>query len=314
MTRFNTLIALAGAGIFAASATAQLAPPPPPPVEKEPVTYPPPPPPPRPQVQQQPRQRGAVPPPNFEFEKLAEFDAEGDLKPMLQSPEYLAVVRNPKITAEQVPAIREAMDAHYESVDDLVIENIDMVMDVAGGIFEDADLNDPNDFNNIQGMMPVLMTARGLADHLEREEAINAEQKSASQAIYADWVQTYNKHALDEAMEEHGEDRKKVAEEMGRAMFHMLSLEAMLGYRRMALQVADNFDAVIKAAELEGAEGVDEARTALAAADGDEARYQVVVDFMADLGFREQQALLEANRENAPKRTYPELDTIGKAD
>src|SRR5690606_1335208 len=181
-------------------------------------------------------------------------------------------------------------------------------------IFDDADLNNPEDFNTVQGMMPVLMSVRGLAEHLEREEAITAEQKNASQAIFADWVQTANKYALDKAMEKHGEDRNKVIQEASPAMYHMLSIEPMVAYRRMALQVADNFDAVVEAAELDDEEGVDEARTALAAADGDEAHYQVIVDFMADLGFRQQQALLEANREMAPKRTYPELENIGKVD
>jgi hypothetical protein len=316
MYRFPTLMAMAGAlaGAMAASATAQLAPPPPPPVEKPPVVYPPPPPPPRP-AQAAPRARGMPAPPNFEFKKLAEFDAEGNLEPMRQSPEYLAVVRNPKIEPGQIPAVQEAMDIHYGRVDDMVIDNVDLVMEAAGGVFDDANLNNPEQFNNIQGIMNVLMTARGLPERLKQENAIDDEQLSATRAIYADWVQTFNKEALDKAVEKHGEDnRGAVAVEMGRAMFHLLSMEAMLAHRRMALRIADDFGAVIEAAELAGAEGVADAREAIAAAESDDERYQAVVDFMLELGFREQQALLNANRERAPKRDYPELDEIGKRD
>jgi hypothetical protein len=310
MNRFTTLIALAGAFCGPLAATAQLAPPPPPPVDHPPVVFPPPPPPPRP-AQAAPRPRGMPVKPNFEFQKLAEFDAEGNLKPMLESPEYLALVRNPKIRAEQIPAIREALDTHFARVDDLVVDNVDLVMEAVGGLFEEADLNDPHNFNEIQGIMQVLMTSRGLADHLAKEDAIDDEQKAASQAIFADWVQTYNKEALDKAIEEHGEENKKdIGIDMGRAMFHLLSIEALLSYRRMALQIGGNFDAVIEAAGLDDADGVTEARKAVAAADGDEERYQAVKKFMLDLGFRDQQKLLEANREMAPKRTYPELEQI----
>ena len=311
MYRFAVLFATAGA-MAAATATAQLAPPPPPPVDKPPVVFPPPPPPPRP-AQAAPRARGVPAPPNFEFKKIAEFDAAGDLEPARESPEYLALVRNPKIEPRQVPAIREVLEEHYQKVDDLVIENVDLIMEVAGGAFDEADLTNPEVFNNVQGIMGVLMTARGLAERLQKEDAIDNEQMRATKAIELDWVQDFNKESMDKAIEEHGqENRKEVIVEMSRGTFHLLSMEATVAYRRMAVQIADNFDRVIEAAELADAEGVADAREAIAAADGDDERYQAVVDFMLELGFREQQALLQANRDIAPPRTYPELDEIAR--
>src|SRR5690606_12363243 len=106
------------------------------------------------------------------------------------------------------------------------------------------------------------------------------------------------------------ENKKEISIDMGRAMFHLLSIEALLAYRRMAIQIADRFDEVIDAAELQDAEGVTEARKAIAAADGEEERYLAIRNFMLELGFQEQQAVLEAVRKLAPQRSYPELAEV----
>lgn len=303
--------------MIALPASGQLAPPPPPPVEKAPVQYPPPPPPPRPPAEPA-RPRGMPAKPDFPFEPLAKVNDAGELEPLRQSPEYLALTRNPKIRAEQLPKIKTAMDEHFKRVDDLVIENIDLVMDAAGGVFDDADLNQPAEFNEIQGIMGVLMTARGLPEHLEQQDAIDKAQMDATKAIYADWVQTFNKVALDKAIAEHGQqNRGAIGIDMGRAMFHLLSMEAMLAFRRMALQVADDFDDVVVAADdvaEEAPEAVQQARKALAEAGDDDARYDAIVAFLQELKFSQQRAVLEANRKMAPPRDYAELKPQAKAE
>ncbi|MFG0285959.1 MAG: hypothetical protein ACF8R7_16200 [Phycisphaerales bacterium JB039] len=311
MNRSAPLCVLAGA-LLAAPATGQLAPPPPDPVEKPPVIYPPPPPPPRPATPP-PRQRGQPAPPDFEFESLVVRADDGRLKPLPKSPEYLALTRNPKLRADQKQALIEGVAAWQESIDTLVIENIDLVIDVAGGLFDRIDLNKPEDFNQAQEIMKVLMAGGRLADYLEKEDIINVEQQNATMAIWREWVNEYNKDALEAARAKHGENMQEVAVTAGRATFHLLTMNPMMSFKRMTLEIAGNFDQVMSQSGVAEAapDEVAAAKKALAEATTDDQRSKVIVDLLGELRFSQQRAVLEANEELAPDPSFPELQNIG---
>ena len=311
MNRSAPFCVLAGAFV-ALPATGQLAPPPPDPVEKKPVIYPPPPPPPRPATPP-PRPRGQVQPPDFDFQSLVVRDEDGRLEPLPKSPEYLALSRNPKLRADQKQAIVEGVAAWQESIDTLVIENVDLVLDVAGGLFERIDLNKPEDFNQAQEIMKVLMAGGRLADYLEKEDIINVEQQNATMAIWREWVNEYNKDALDAARAEHGENMQEVAVTAGRATFRLLTMNPMMSFDRMTLEIAGNFDAVMSqsGAAKTAPDEVAAAKEELSQATTDEQRSKVIVDLLSDLRFSQQRAVLETNAELAPDPTFPELEDIG---
>jgi hypothetical protein len=106
---------------------------------------------------------------------------------------------------------------------------------------------------------------------------------------------------------------QKVAIEAGRSTFQLLTMNPMMSFRRMTLEIADNFDAVMResgAAE-EASEAVATARAAIGAARGNDARHAAIVKLLQELDFGQQRKVLETNRRLAPKPSFPELEKIG---
>jgi hypothetical protein len=87
--------------------------------------------------------------PDLPYEKLLKHDDKGQAIPLSEPPDLAALKRNPLVTPSDLEKIQTVLKDRRAAFERIVIDNLDLVENIEGGIFETIDLADGKGFNTL---------------------------------------------------------------------------------------------------------------------------------------------------------------------
>lgn len=302
-------------GIAATVSLAQVATPPPAFVPRPETVIPPAPPPPRP-VTPKPRAGApeAIQVPNIPYVSILRKDAEGKVIRISGNLDLLALKHNPTVGPETIERIRPAAVEWIEKIDALVRDNLDLVADVDGGLFETMDFANEQEVMQANEIMKALITVGGLNNYLLRKDVLERVQFDFNARLAQEYKNAVNVETLEairlQVIEDTGkEDRGEFFRRGAKHTFRSLCEDAVWSYHRQLQEAAAILDSLLPKLELQGEAkaAAEAARAAVNSAD-DSGRLDAMRALMAALDFDKQQQLLLLTAEANTPRDVPQLD------
>lgn len=270
-----------------------------------------------PQVQVGDPEQGRPPPPAspraFEFEKIYEVDAQGNPISPARWPDLLALTRNPRLSADQRPAIEAAVRQWLAGVERLVLENPDLLMEVAQGLFEKIDPQEPGVLSHAAEVMRALGTTGNLTAYLSTSGVLSNEQAEANRTIVQDFAQARSEAVTREIQalpQEEQQERTQLM--MARTTMISLSEDGLRMFRSVSHRGAPHARAALEKAGLEPSAYAVEL-TALGRATTETEATEAMVALMSKIEPRRLFAFFGALGPMLPAIELPEIAEIGSA-
>lgn len=246
--RFRHLtVGLMAAVVLGPCALGQVLPPPPPPKERK-EYVPPPPRPVAPPVQAQRRPPAPQAPrfnvPDLTYVPILKKDDNGKVIRIEKDLDFIAMKHNPMIGPVTVEKIKPVVKEWIEKTEALVLDNVDIVMEVDGGLFERLDFGNEQDVMLANEAFKALFVIGPVTTYLLKAEAIERVQFDFSQKIMQEYKQAVNMELAEYLAAEYGDDRKKIMQAGASHLFTDLCRDALECYRRLLLLTAKHIDAV----------------------------------------------------------------------
>lgn len=181
--------------VLAGTAHAQVAPPPPAEQKKEPEYRPQPAPatPQRPAAQ--PRQPGAGGerieslPTEMPYPKLAQVGEDGRIVRLKDLPDVVALKANPTVGPGSVDAIMPIMYGRRARFENLVIDNLDLMWELQGGVIETMDMSDLKEITRVAEMIKPLVGRTTLSEELTNRGILTRIQGGMNSHIVREYKQ-----------------------------------------------------------------------------------------------------------------------------
>lgn len=242
---------------LAGTAVAQVAPPPPPPADPEPEFTPPPMPQPRPQVQRPQRPKNAaeasaqftdklppIPyPPLYRFCGTEDHRVD-DVCTFDSNLHYVALRPNPTISPSMVPKIQAIIIARRSRMESMVIDNLDVVEDIDGGLVQEITIQDPVTLQELLERVKPLTPPSNLTQELQNRKILSGTQAKFNIQIISEYQKAYGEFLR-------RTDPDNATDRFMQQMFNDSLAEAMQAYHGMLHESRTKMDEI-----LENVEGV----------------------------------------------------------
>ena len=247
----SSLFALA---CLAGSAVAQVAPPPPPAADPAPEFTPPPMPRPRPQAPQRPQNAQAtsatmttdlppIPyPPLYTF-CGTEDPRVDDVCTFDTNLHYLALRPNPTISPSMVQRIQPIIIARRARMESMVIDNLDVVEDIDGGLVTEISISDPVALQELLERVTPLNPPSNLTQELQNRKILSGTQAKFSIKIISEYQKVYGEYLR-------RVDPDNATDRFMQQMFNDSLAEAKAAYQGMLHESRVRIDEVL--AEVDG--------------------------------------------------------------
>jgi hypothetical protein len=227
--------------------------------------------------------------PDLKYKSLVEKDKDGKVVRISEPAEYAALKNNPMIKPEELPAIQEHLKARKASFEVLVADNLDLVEQIEGGLFETVPLATQDDKKkNLQSLLNAAKPLKApsapkpLHEDLRERQVLTPEQAGFNQKISKE----YHDALIAEA---------KVDATRGLALIYKSSLDEPLYYHRlMLLEGAGRIDEVAGAVDAETAGKVKAHAAAIKGAKTDQQKLDAMGALNKDLSLEQRKAVLRA--------------------
>ena len=295
----------------AGSATAQIAPPPPKAPPPTRAYTPPPPPPARPEPTINRSNlidpaRQAVS--SYDLDGLVNFDEnERLIRLPFGIPPEIAALKHNELLEQDDKELWEKIDTLFTqrqaTIDRVVIDNLDLVLKLNGGILDNMNLQD--DLFMIQGMITAL--TEGITDPvktLQDAEVLNAIQAVLTRRIASEYSKAYNTEMAADAEAQAAQDtaagadaddeRIRAATIAARTMFGQMLAEPQASLDRQALATGPKLEQILSTLNLSDEEEVKikSAMRRYSKAQNDEDRTDAVKEVLGKLSFEHAQEVL----------------------
>lgn len=292
----SLLCGLLTTSLLTGAALAQIAPPPPPAPPPTPEYVPPPPAPPemaRPPVNIPPPPRDPIA--DVKYESIVKKDAEGRLLPLKESVEVASLRANPLVTPEAWGQIEPVMADRAAKLERTVVENLDLVEKVEGGIFNDLNVMDIGQVKTVSELVKPL-TPAPLVTSLREWNALDANQQRLTERIAQEYRQAYMTQIKTQADEQSAGDPIASASIQTRLLFRDMVDETMDAYDRLLVKASAQFGTIAPKLGLDAVQGpkVQAAQAALKRATTDEARLATMKELFAALTMDQKKTALQA--------------------
>ncbi|MCW5757885.1 MAG: hypothetical protein KIT54_11670 [Phycisphaeraceae bacterium] len=252
-------------------------------------------------------------PPPFKFEKIFEVDADGNPVAPARWPDLLALTRNPRLTADQRSSIETVVRQWLANIERLVVQNPDLILEVAQGLFENIDLKEQGILAHASEVMRALGTTGNLTALLSTSGVLSTEQAEANRTIVQDYAQARNLALTKELMAMPAEEQQQHMQLLMAKMTMIgLSEDAMRMFNSVALRGARHARAALQRAGIDPSPYASEL-TALERSTTESQAVESMVSLMAKIEHRRLFAFSEALGQLLPPIELPEIAQIGNA-
>jgi hypothetical protein len=241
-------------------AWAQVAPPAGPPAPK-PVDLvptpvrPPGPPPPAPKPKPRPKAPAQVEvPEGIPYEPLAKFDENGRLIRVEGQLELLALKHNPTVGPQTIERVRPVLEGWRQNLDLMVVDNLDIIRDIDGGLFASIDLKDQNQMTFINEVFKMLIGVGSAGNSMNNAKVLTETQAKFQRRLVSDYTLARDKEVADEIksrIPDDAEDAKNLQViEVSRVSLANMSQDAVWAYHQLLVEAAGRAEAAIAGLDL----------------------------------------------------------------
>ncbi len=255
-----------------------------------------------------PMPAGAQDAAQVKFEPLAGRDANGKVVRLEGVLDLMALHRNPLVDEATWQKATPVLVEWMEDVDRSVIDNLDFVEKLDGGILETTNVMDMNNNRMVMEMMLQFMSIGPASAVLDQKGALTKQQAQVNTNIGNDYLQKMLDEERQIAQEEaralpEGDGRDQhVVNRTSQFIYELMWRDARESYKRQLDEAAPHLDPLIDQLKLPGgmsAEVKDAARKVKAAPPG-EARRTAMKLTLALMPFDKRREMLSRARELAP--------------
>lgn len=241
------------------------------------------------------------------FESLVRVDSSGKLIPLEGIIDLYSLHRNPTIDEAAWQKITPVVVEWMEDVDRSVIDNLDFVERLEGGMLDQVDVMDMNNNRMIMEMMMQFLSIGPVTTTLEQRGALTRTQSVVNTNIGNDYLQKMLDLTRQEAQEKakslpDAEREAFVVNATSKFIFTLMWRDARESYARQLQEAAPSLDKILPALALDkatAAKAAEQARKVSAAPAG-EGRRKAMKDLLAMLPFDKRRELLTRARDLAP--------------
>ncbi len=253
---------------------------------------------------------GVAPNPGeVKFETMVRHDSDGKIVRFEGVVDIMALHRNPTIDA----ATWDKMSPHIKDwvgdMDRAVIDNLDFVEKIDGGMLSDLNLMDMNNNRMVMEMMMQFLAIGPLTGYLESKNAISRFQSQVNTNIVNDYLQPILNEVREDSLAKAraaGNNQAAIDEATAKAtskfIFELMCRDGMESYRRMLDAAAPNMNNLVAALKPDEKTlaAVRPALGSIGAAEAGAERRKVVKSVLAALSFDQRREVLRKAREMAP--------------
>lgn len=248
-----------------------------------------------------------------EYPKFYELDADGMPIPPDSWVDLTALTVNPTLKADQREAIEAGVREWLAGVQQLVIENPDLALEAAKGLFEDIEIEDRASLAYASEVMKAMATTGNLTAHLTTKGVISNEQGEYNRQIVQQYGRAKSEALAQQVMDEAPEEQQRQMQIlMARTTMTNLTDDAVRMFRSVAVRGASQARAAVEAAGLD-VSNFSAQLDAVEQAGTDEARLEAMIALMDAMEPADLFKFSKALGENLPDIELPEIASIGTA-
>jgi hypothetical protein len=232
--------------------------------------------------------------PDLKYTPLLQKDDKGGIKPLTEPAEYAALRVNPMLKPEDMAKFQPYFAERKAAFEHVVIENLDLVEQIEGGIFETLDLSDNKAFPTLLNVSKPLRTPsapKPLADELLARNLIDATQAEFNRKI----TKEYHLAILPQIGPDATPEQKGQFARRSLALFYKQGIEEPLfDHRQMLIEGSRELDKILPTLGLDKATAAkaDAAAKAIKADASDDARVKAMGAVNAELSLDQRKELL----------------------
>ncbi|MGD1914719.1 MAG: hypothetical protein ACFCBV_00825 [Phycisphaerales bacterium] len=269
-----------------------------------------------PQVEPAPGRPAQPPQPQVpQFESIFEVDAEGIPMAPETWNDLAALAVNPEISADQREAIEAGVREWLAGVQKLVLENPDLALEAAKGLFADVDIDARAELAHASEVMKTLSAVSNLSSSLSNAGIVTNEQAQLNRRIVQEYVRARSTALSDRVMGSGGEPAEQQREMqvmMARVTMTSLTDDAMRMFRSVAVRGAPFARAALEDSGMD-ASAYSTHLEAIQNADSDDAKVEAMVALMDSIPTRELFQFAGSLGPKLPPVDLPQIAMIGTA-
>ena len=248
-----------------------------------------------------------------EYPRFYERGADGMPIPPARWVDLTALTVNTTLTADQRESIEAGVREWLGTVEKLVIENPDLALEAAKGLFADIDVEDRARLAYASEVMKGLATTGNLTSFLTTEGILSNEQGEFNRQIVQQYTRDRSEVLARQVMAEAPEDQQRQMQIlMARTTMTNLTDDALRMFRSVAVRGASVAGKAVENAGLDRSKYSGELE-ALAAAGSDEQQVEAMIGLMDAMEPLDLFAFSEALGKQLPPVELPEISEIGAA-
>jgi len=249
-----------------------------------------------------------------QFESIFEVDESGMPQPPQTWNDLAALAVNPELSAEQREAIEAGVRQWLAGVQRLVLENPDLALDVAKGLFENVDIDQRGELAYASEVMKALSAVSNLSSDLANAGIVSNAQGQLNRRIVQEYVRARSTAMSERVMSsgDAADQQRQMQVMMARVTMTSLTDDSMRMFRSVAVRGAPHARAALEKAGLD-ADAYDQELRAVGNASTDAQRVEAMVALMDALPTRDLFLFAEALGPKLPPVELPQIAMIGTA-
>jgi hypothetical protein len=247
------------------------------------------------------------------WDPIYTLDADG--KPVAPETwnDIAAMTVNPTLTADQRGAIEESVRAWLAELQEIVIQNPDLAVEVAKGVFHSADLEDRGELAYVSEIMRTLSATRNLTSFLVNGGVFSNEQGETNRLIVQDYSRAHNEAVTASVQAEEGEDQARQMQMlMARTTMTSMTDDAMRMFRSVAVRGAPHARSALEEAGMDPA-SFSSQLDAVEQAGSDEAKEKAMIELMDSMETMQLIRFARALNGKLPPVELPQMAKVGTA-
>lgn len=247
-----------------------------------------------------------------QFENIYTVDDSGMPVPPPTWLDVAALAVNPTIPADQREQVEAGVRAWLQEVQKLVIQNPDLGLEVAKGLFDTIEIEERAGLAYASEVMKAMGSVTNLSSYLVTEGVLSNEQGETNRLIVQQYVRARSEALSKEIMALPPEEQQQQMQLlMARTTMTSLTDDAARMFRSVAVRGAPHARSALTEAGLDASEFASELE-ATEAADSDAARLKAMVSLMDAMEGMEIFRFAEALAGKLPPIELPQLEKVGR--
>ncbi|MFI4917094.1 MAG: hypothetical protein ACIAS6_11385 [Phycisphaerales bacterium JB060] len=248
-----------------------------------------------------------------EYEKIYTTGEDGMPVPPGTWLDIAALAVNPTLSTDDREKVEAAAREWLAGVQRLVVENPDLALEIAQGLYDEIDLEERAGLAHASEVMKAMGSVTNLSSYLVTEGVLSNDQGETNRLIVQQYVRARSEALSKQIMSAPPEEQQQQMQMlMARTTMTSMTDDARRMFRSVAVRGAPHAGEALSEAGLDPSEFSAELE-AVQRADSDEARFEAMVTLMDQMEGMQLFRFADALAGKLPPIKLPEIEKIGQA-